>query len=116
MKVPVSLLNGPCATWPRDRSGTERAIGHYFASLKNNPSDSQVWLAIASAYRDIGNMKDADYALTKALYYDREVPNVIWESGLFYLSENRQKEALQVFRRFISIVRSNRKMSTPSAT
>jgi len=89
---------------PRDRSGTERAIGHYFTSLKNNPSDSQVWLAIASAYRDIGNMKDADYALTKALYYDREVPNVIWESGLFYLSENRQKEALQVFRRFISIV------------
>lgn len=89
---------------PRDRSGSERAIGHYLASLNNNPSDSQVWLAIASAYRDIGNTKDADYALTKALYYDKEVPNVIWESGLFYLSENKQKEALQVLRRFISIV------------
>jgi hypothetical protein len=88
----------------RDRSETERAIGHYLASLKNNPSDSQVWLAIANAYRDTGNMKDADYAMTKALYYDKEVPNVIWEAGRFFLSQNKQKEALQALRRYISLV------------
>ena len=87
-----------------DRPGIEKAIGHYLRSLQRNPTESRSWIAIANAYRDIGSRKEADYALRKALYLDKNMPNVIWESGLFFLHENKQTDALHLFRRYIDMV------------
>jgi len=87
-----------------DRPGTEKAIGHYLLSLKSNPTDSQSWIAIAKAYRDTGSSKEAEYAMRKALYLDKNIPEVIWESGLFFLLENKQTDALRLFRRYIDMV------------
>jgi tetratricopeptide (TPR) repeat protein len=87
-----------------DRSGIDKAREHYLLSLKSNPTDGLTWLALAKAYRDNGSRKDADYALGKALHLDKDNRDVIWESALFFLLDQKQKQALPLFRRYIQMV------------
>ena len=59
-------------------------------SLKRNPTDARVWVAIAKAYRDSGKSGHAEYAVRKAVYMNRNNPALIWESGVFFLLEDAQ--------------------------
>lgn len=89
---------------PRDKSGIERAISRFSISLKRNPTDARVWIAIAKAYRDSGKPEHAEYAVRKAIYMNRNNPALVWESGVFYLLEDKPVEATKFLKRYISMV------------
>lgn len=89
---------------PRDKSGIERAISRFSMSLKRNPTDARVWVAIAKAYRDSGKSGHAEYAVRKAVYMNRNNPALIWESGVFFLLEDKPVEATKLLKRYISMV------------
>lgn len=86
------------------KPAVEGAIKSYMDSLRRNPLRSRVWLALARAYRDGGMTRDAGYALRKALYLDRNNPDLIWEAGVFFLLEEKGAEAVRLFGRYIYMV------------
>ncbi|HWR58962.1 MAG TPA: hypothetical protein VN328_08760 [Thermodesulfovibrionales bacterium] len=85
----------------RDKPGLEKSVHHYLISLRRNPTDSRVWVALARAYRDQGMAQYADYAIRKTLYFDKNNPSLIWEAGIFFLTQNKTADAIQALRRYI---------------
>ncbi len=85
----------------RDRQDIKEAGDHYLISLKRNPTDGWVWLALARAYRDNGMARRAEYAIRKALYLNKSNPSVIWESGAFFLNQDKVTDAIRSLRRYI---------------
>jgi tetratricopeptide (TPR) repeat protein len=88
----------------QDTKGIEKAIKAYRLSLERNPTDSQTWLALARSYGDYGATEDAAFALKKAVDLDKNAPALLWEAGVFSLSEGKVLYASQLFRRYIYIV------------
>lgn len=86
-----------------NRPDIDKAIKSYLLSLEKNPLDSNSWLAIARAYRDKGMKEYAGYAVKKAVYADRNNPDIIWESGVFLLESN-VPEAISLLRKYIYMV------------
>ncbi len=84
-----------------DKQNIKEAEDHYLISLKRNPTDGWVWLALARAYRDNGMTRYAEYAIRKAIYLNKNNPSVIWESGAFFLYEDKVADAMQSLRRYI---------------
>jgi hypothetical protein len=90
-----------------NRPRIKRAIGHYLLSLRKNPTDSQVWLAVARAYQDIGMIEEAGHAIKKTIYLDRNDPTLTWEAAVFFLHQNKAMDAIRLFRRYIYMVPSD---------
>lgn len=88
----------------RGRAGNEETIRHYRASLARNPTDAQTWLALARVYDDDGMKDPAVYAVKRALTLDRNNPVLVWESGVRMLAGGRVSDAMQIFRRYISML------------
>jgi hypothetical protein len=87
-----------------NKSGIEKAIDRYLLSLTRNPTDAHAWIAIARAYRDSGMLKHAEYAIRKAVYMNKNSPALIWESGVFFLLEDKPVEAAELLKRYIHMV------------
>lgn len=80
------------------------ALSHYQESLRRNPIESRTWLAAARAYRDMGMAKDAAFALTRTVDLEKNNPLIIWEAGVFFLTENNLASASELFRRYLTMV------------
>jgi len=89
---------------PRNKSGIEKAINRYLLSLERNPTDARAWIAIARAYRDSGMWEHAEYATRKAVYMNKNSPSLIWESGVYFLLEDKAVEATKLLQRYIRMV------------
>ena len=110
----ASLITGEDARYPyllgffhytdQDKPDLEKAVEYYLLSLTRNPTDSQVWLALARAYRDSGMMGPAERAIRKSVYLDKNNPPMIWEAGVFFFRQNEISDALRSFRRYIYMV------------
>jgi tetratricopeptide (TPR) repeat protein len=87
-----------------DGSGAGNAAAEYLRSLKGDPTDGRTWLALARAYRDAGMGDNADFALRKAVFVDKNNLAAVWEAAVFSLGEKRFGEATQLFRRYIRMV------------
>jgi tetratricopeptide (TPR) repeat protein len=85
----------------------KEAVGYYLLSLKRNPTNSQVWLALARAYQDLGMTAKAEHAIRRTIYLDRNNPNLIWEAAVFFLRQNEASDAIQTFRRYIYMIPSD---------
>ena len=88
----------------QDGPDLNKAIKYYLLSLTRNPTDGQVWLALARAYRDGGMMAQAERAIRKSVYLDKNNPPMTWEAGVFFLSQNELSDAIQALRRYIYMV------------
>ncbi len=97
-------LLGLFSYFSHDAPGLRKAMDHYLLSLRKNPTDSEVWLALARAYRDAGVTQSADYAIRKALYLDKNNPDIAWESGVFFLNQDKIDDALRSLGRYIYMV------------
>ena len=89
---------------PRNKSGIEKAIDRYLLSLKRNPTDARAWVAVARAYRDSGMWEHAEHAMRKAVYMNKNSPSLMWESGVFFLLEDKAAEATKSLQRYIRMV------------
>ncbi len=85
----------------QDSPDPSKAIKYYLLSLKRNPTDGQVWLGLARAYRDSGMTAQAERAIRKSVYLDKNNPAITWEAGVFFLRQNEFSDAIQLFRRYI---------------
>jgi tetratricopeptide (TPR) repeat protein len=88
----------------QDEEGIRKSISSYQESLRRNPTDSRTWLAIARAYRNSGMEESGAFALRKAVSLDRNNPALIWEAGVYSLSDNRVAFATELFWRYLSMM------------
>jgi hypothetical protein len=83
-----------------------KAITEYRRSLDRDPTRALTWLALSKAYEGYGDQKQAEYAMRRAIYVDRANPKIIWEAGMFYLTEGEPQQAAPYFRHYLSLVPS----------
>jgi hypothetical protein len=84
----------------------EEAIDSYRLSLQRDPTRALTWLALSKAYSAYGDQKWAEYAVRKAATMDRANPKVIWEAGMFFLTQGQLQEAAPYFRGYLAIMPS----------
>lgn len=87
-----------------DAPELRKSESQYILSLRRNPTDSRVWLALARSYRDSGMVESADYAIRKAVYLDKNNPRLVWEAGIFFLYQNKVNDAVRSLKRYIYMV------------
>lgn len=97
------FLLGILYHYSSDKLDISKAIDSYLYSLKRNPTDSNVWINLARSYRENGMNENASYAARKAVFLDKNNPNIIWDAGVLYLSIDQFPEAVNLFRRYIYI-------------
>jgi tetratricopeptide (TPR) repeat protein len=82
------------------------AIDNFRLSLQRDPTRAFTWLALSKAYSGYGDHKWAEYAARKAVTMDRANPKVIWETGMFFLTQGQLQEAAPYLRKYLSLVPS----------
>lgn len=87
-----------------EKEDIEKAADSYLRSLESNPLNSKAWLSLARAYSDLGLIKYSEHAVKKAVYFDKNNPNILWEAGVFYLLNEKFAEAVELFKRYILMV------------
>ncbi len=90
-----------------DRESLVKAIGKYRMSLRKNPTDGRVWLALAKAYNDLDMTGYAEYAFKKAAYTGRGDRGIQWEAGVFLLLEGKAPDAVLAFKQYMRLVPSD---------
>lgn len=97
-------LLGLVSYFSNEKAGFDKAITSYNLSLKRNPTDSRVWLALARVYKDKGGFnRYADFAVNKAARLDLNNPLVIWEAAVYFLTENRIDAAAPLLKKYIQM-------------
>jgi Flp pilus assembly protein TadD len=89
-----------------DDNHLEKAIAEYRSSLKRDPTRAFTWLALSKAYEGQGDQKRAELAIRRAAFVDRANPKIIWEAGMFYLTEGELQEAAAYFRHYLLLTSS----------
>ena len=89
-----------------DGKQLREAIDSYRLSLQRDPTRALTWLALSKAYSGYGDQKWAEYAVRKAVTMDRANPRVIWEAGMFSLTQGQLQEAAPYFRRYLVLMPS----------
>jgi tetratricopeptide (TPR) repeat protein len=84
----------------------QEAIDSFRVSLQKDPTRAFAWLALSKAYSGYGDQKWAEYAVRKAVAMDRANPKVIWEAGMFLLTQGQLQEAAPYFRRYLALMPS----------
>jgi tetratricopeptide (TPR) repeat protein len=82
----------------------KEALESYRHSLERDPTRAFAWLALSKTYRDGGGTRWAEYAMRKAVWVDRANPKIIWEAGVFYLTQGEFQEAAPYFRKYIALI------------
>jgi tetratricopeptide (TPR) repeat protein len=82
------------------------AIEGYKRSLERDSTRALTWLALSTAYSRQGDKRSAEYAIRRAASVDRANPKVIWEAGVFYLTEGQPEKATAQFRHYLYLVPS----------
>ena len=86
---------------------SKEAIESYRRSLEKDPTRALTWLALSKAYSSYGDQKRAEYAIRRAVFVDRANPKIVWEAGMFYLTEGQFQEAAHQFRHYLSLMPSD---------
>jgi tetratricopeptide (TPR) repeat protein len=82
----------------------EETIASYHSSLQRDPTRAFTWLALSKAHEAQDSKTLAEYAVRKAVAVDRANPRIIWEAGMFYLTEGQAQEAAPYFKRYLRLV------------
>ena len=89
-----------------DHNHIKEATYSYRRSLERDPTRAYTWLALSKIYRDYGHRSWAEYALRRATAVDRANPKIIWEAGMFYLTEGDSLCAAPYFKRYLALMPS----------
>jgi tetratricopeptide (TPR) repeat protein len=89
-----------------DDNRFKNAIESYRRSLERDPTRALTWLALSKAYAGCGDQKWAEYAIRRAASVDRANPKIIWEAGMFYLTEGDLQETARYFRHYLLLMPS----------
>ena len=89
-----------------DDNHFKEAIESYRRSLERDPTRALTWLALSKAYRGSGDQKQAEYAMRRAVSVDRANPKIIWEAGMFYLTDGEPQQAAPYFRHYLFLMPS----------
>lgn len=89
--------------YSNERRDIIKAISHYKESLRLSPLQGGCWLDLAKAYQTAGKMKEAGFAIGRAVSLIPRNPAVMWEAGIFYLINGETERAMKSFKEFLLI-------------
>lgn len=75
----------------------------YRSILRNNPLDSASWLHLGKLYEGLGELSEADQALSLATQLGQNNASLLWEIALAYLNQEQDQKALDTLARFLSV-------------
>ncbi len=84
----------------------DKAIESFRRSLERDPTRALTWVALSKTYSSYGDQKSAEYAIRRAAFVDRANPKVLWEAGMFYLTEGQLHKAAAQFRHYLLLMPS----------
>ena len=102
MEYPLAGMS-PARMSPTDVSATEREIDIYLKTAQNNPRTPHIWAALGSAYKSIGNLKEATLAYQRAVSIDSTKASYFYELGLLYAAQRRETEAVIAFEKTVEL-------------
>jgi hypothetical protein len=79
----------------------EKAIRHYREAIRSSPLQAGVWVDLSKTYRAIGQTKESEYSLERAVKLSPYNPDLMWEAGTYWLINNRPDRAAEALRRYI---------------
>ena len=85
------------------RRNYEEAVGYSLRALALDPNDSEAHIDLGAAYREMGNVQEAEFQMRKAVALaplDVKARAVL---GELYLSQQRLPEAEEQYRRLVAI-------------
>ena len=81
----------------------DKAIPYYKTYLMMNPKDANARVDIGICYKEIGNFKEAENEMKKALQYDPNHLNAHFNLGIVYLSEGNVQESNKWFKKTVAL-------------
>jgi protein O-GlcNAc transferase len=83
-----------------DRQETVAALEQ---NVKTNPNNSDLWVHLGLAYRDVNDTQKAESAFQKALSLNPRNTNALFMLGLLYEKKNQNQDALRTWQQLISV-------------
>ena len=81
----------------------EKAIPYYKTYLMMNLKDADARVDLGICYKEIGNFKEAENEMKKALQYDPNHLNAHFNLGIVYLSEGNVQESNKWFKKTVAL-------------
>jgi cytochrome c-type biogenesis protein CcmH/NrfG len=79
----------------------ERVVDALKQDVKNDPTNSELWLHLGFAYRKAGQIDDAQSAFEKAVFLNPKEQDAYYMLGLIYESKHMDTEAKKAWEQYL---------------
>ena len=86
-----------------DSPDPDAAIRQYKRSLMLSPLQAGVWTDLSKAYQTMGQAREAEYSLERAVRLNPNDPHLMWEAGTFWLINGMPEKAVGALKRCIQL-------------
>ena len=81
-----------------------KAIDHYREAIRRSPLQAGLWIDLSKAYRENGQVSEAEQSLERAVKLSPNDPDLMWEAGSFWLINNEPDKGVAALRRYLLLV------------